>query len=377
MREYGFSLVFSFVRGRAAYSADSKKMKLLNELGARPIFNERGLLGLARNSDLSSFMIAKAGDFARASSMLELLQNDPEVDEVFIAPPRGVLTHAPAVFSNWSMQINLNGAKGLPQWTGERKVKVAVVDTGVDSAHPQLREVLSKQHSQDQDWSLSQGHGTHVCGIIAALPVDGSQVQGIAYDCVELTSHTGITEPYDPATYYRALVAAGNAQLINLSLGGEHEDLLETRIVNRILAEGKVVVAAAGNHAEVSDNDSYPAALDGVIAVGAVDEFGIPASFSCAGQHLALVAPGTNICSTVPTFAVEDVRSVGCPPVGEMTGTSMAAPIVTGVLARVLSHNPDLDRSALFDLIKNNRGGSWNTAMGYGVVDAYSMLSSL
>ena len=128
-------------------------------------------------------------------------------------------------------------------------------------------------------------------------------------------------DPYSGPGYYRALRHAtdSGANVINLSIGGGHDPTEET-LVRRALRSG-VVVAAMGDEKKEGNATSYPAALDGVIAVGASDEADRVADFSCTGRHIALLAPGVNVLSTVPHYRTTEADGTDYEA---WPGTSMA-----------------------------------------------------
>lgn len=287
----------------------------------------------------------------------------------FVAPSR-------QTYGTWQQKIRLSQAKRLRQWSCQNKVKVAVVDTGVDVDHPQLKNIKFVDHLTEEPRRPDiTGHGTHVVGLIGAEPCKGNSFHGIAFDCAEITMHRGMGWPEDRAAYYRALTAAGFAQVINLSLGGAVEDALETRFIKRALARGSVVVAATGNSGVSKTH--FPAGIPDVIAVGATDDDDGVATFSNTGNHVLLAAPGMDIVSTVPTYSALVGSAVGFPPLAAVTGTSMAAPIVSGVIARMLAHRPDLTRSQVIDLIRAKLCRTWDSNIGHGLVDAFALLSAL
>jgi len=255
---------------------------------------------------------------------------------------------------------------------------VSVVDSGVDCAHPQLKHVRVVDFLGNAVRPADpSGHGTHVSGLIAAQPVAGQAFEGLAHDCVDLTVYRGMSEPYDPRAYYRALRAASEGQLVNLSVGGEAEDPLETVLVKELIAQGCIVVAAMGNHGDISDHPAYPAACDGVIAVGSVERNGQRADTSAYGPHIALSAPGVDIVSTAPTYRVRNLTAFGQPPLAAMSGTSMATPIVTAILAKMLSFRPALDRPAILALLESHLTGPWCEDLGHGILDAEALLAAL
>ena len=146
--------------------------------------------------------------------------------------------------------------------------------------------------------------------------------------------------PYEGPGYYRAIGHATDqkVRVINLSLCGSHHDPTEALLIRRALSRGIIVVAAMGNGYPHANGPSYPAALDGVIAVGASTEVDRRAPFSQTGKHILLVAPGSNILSTVPTYPSELAANPGY---DAWHGTSMATPFVTATIALMIARMPD------------------------------------
>jgi len=276
------------------------------------------------------------------------------------------------------VQIKLEQAQALSQWQVNERISVAVLDSGIDDKHPQLAHISSVEHlARPPQMPDAMGHGSHVAGLIGAAASAGNGFTGIATNCVDLTMHRGLARPHDVAGYYRALRAAAGARIINLSVGGEGDDPTETELIQDALNDGKIIISAMGNSREFGDPTIYPAALDGVIAVGAVDALGNVAGFSCSGDHIMLAAPGVGISSTVPTYRIVDLEASGSPPLAELSGTSMATPIVTGVVARMMAYKPSLTRSQVIDLIKTKLGQSWDPDLGHGILDAHALLMAL
>ncbi len=211
-----------------------------------------------------------------------------------------------------------------PLSKGER-VTVAVVDTGIDFNHPDLRDrVVGGFSAVGDSYCDDNGHGTHVAGTIAATGVSGG-VLGIAPRtnllAVKVLDKFGggrLSYVLDGLSW----IAKRRVPIVNMSLGGPQPSLLIHRAVERLHAAGTLVVTAAGNAGPQEESVSYPAAYRQVVAVGAMTEQGGIPSFSSRGRALDLVAPGTDILST--WLNGEYVR---------LDGTSMAAPHVAGAAA--------------------------------------------
>jgi subtilisin len=265
-----------------------------------------------------------------------------------------------------------------PRTGSGSRVRVAVIDTGVYRSHPALNVAKAyncvSSESQD-DLDPSDGHGTHVAGIIAGRD------HGIAPE-VELYSykvfpHSGPAENLDIA---RAIDRAveDRCDLINLSLGGGQPDALLSEAIGHAFEHGTVCVAAAGNARRRPV--AYPAWFKRSLAVSAIGKIGsFPvdaieagdissdrssldrdlffASFSNYGREIDLCAPGVGIVSTWTDggYAVE-------------SGTSMVCPIVTGIGAallsadqRLLSKNRSITRS--LEIVQRIQGCSQSVGL--------------
>lgn len=262
------------------------------------------------------------------------------------------------------------------------EVRVAVLDTGIDLHHPDLPGAeITYVHSYPGATASDRdlvGHGTHVSGTIRALINNGLGINGIC-DCrLSMYKIFGDTAEYfdeigyysyfvDPVLYRKALAACldANVQVINLSIGGGGApDPQERTLFQELVSAGTVVVAAMGN--EASSQPSYPAAIPGVIAVGATSLDDSLADFSNIGDHIALCAPGVGIWSTLPTYAGQ----IGFRPVfggdgsvqpgtriaretdyAAWDGTSMATPHVAAAAALALHAHGTMTPAAMKDLL--------------------------
>jgi len=285
--------------------------------------------------ELPEFVAIGAEDEREARRLLEALQVDQPQATVYVAPPRHVLSRASGARSATAATVDPHwGMTALSLATPSvdaSSIAVAVVDTGVDREHPDLKNAIDDyvNFTRDSDKDLD-GHGTHVCGIVAATGNPPAGMRGVSN--ARLLVFKGLGRRYSARNYYRALRAAcSQARIVNLSLGGAYHDPGEQTIIDQALSRGVVVVAAMGNEFDNGNADNYPAALPGVIAVGAVDSTFARADFSNTGAHISLVAPGVEIWSTVPTHRSGTFGSKTS--YATCDGTSMAAPFVTGTIA--------------------------------------------
>ncbi len=222
---------------------------------------------------------------------------------------------------------------GLPALWRESKgegVVVAVLDTGIDEDHPDLRGAVVKSRDfTGEGIEDGNGHGTHVAGIIAARENRVGFV-GAAPKArllvAKVLSNRGFGRLEWIARGIEWAVAEG-ADILSLSLGGPMSSDLLHRAVHQALAAGKVVVCAAGNGGALARQAiGYPGRYGSVITVAAHDRNGQPSGFSSRGAALDFMAPGEEIWSTW--------RKGGY---AKLSGTSMAAPFVAGLAALVLA----------------------------------------
>ncbi len=251
------------------------------------------------------------------------------------------------------------------------EVLVAVVDSGVDASHPDLRGRVERGYDfvdHDEDASDAYGHGTHVAGIIAAAGDNGEGVAGLAWRARILPVRVLDGSGYG---YYSDIIAGiryaadRGARIINLSLGGGAQSQALQEAVDYARSKGCLLVAAAGNGG--LDSLSYPAACEGVVGVGAVDTESRPASFSNRGDALDVVAPGVAIYSTYPGNRY-----------ASLSGTSMAAPQVSGALALLMSREPGLGvaeaESRLTGSARDLCDVGWDAYSGWGMLRVDGLL---
>lgn len=282
-------------------------------------------------------------------------------------------------------------------------VVVAVVDEGVDLAHPDLQANLWTNPNpnsaacpglhgydfvdDDTDPSDSGGHGTHVAGTIAAA-ANGQGVVGVAPEA-RIMVLRGLG--YFGGTNYmlvRALKYAADcgAKVVNNSWGSGARSKAFLDVLQYGTSKGVVYVFSAGNSYRSGNLPSYPVSystlLPGVIGVGASSNDNRRAGFSNAGPYVTVVAPGAAILSTVPV-----AQNPG-DPYAFLQGTSMAAPHVTGVVALLLSAQPSATPEAIRQALEQGANAKLTAQAakpdyaaggqyGYGLVDAKASLDIL
>ncbi len=255
---------------------------------------------------------------------------------------------------------------------GDPDVTVAVLDTGVALTHPDLDgAVVGRFHAvggaaSTTDVTDAIGHGTAVAGVVAAETDNARGIAGVGFDtsilAVKVASPGGLIYGPDLARGIRWATDRG-ADVINMSLGGPRYDEAMLSAVRYAVDRGVVMVASSGN--EGTTRRSYPAALPGVLAVGATDGRS-RASFSSYGDWVDVAAPGVDVLSTL--------KSGGY---GRWDGTSFAAPIVSGQAALLRAASPAASAERIVSLITTSATGVAARSFDHGRVDVRGSLDWL
>jgi type VII secretion-associated serine protease mycosin len=241
----------------------------------------------------------------------------------------------------------INAQTAWQTTTGSSEIIVAVLDTGIDAEHPELKDRLVDGYDFVNNDSTPEdmvGHGTFVSSIIAA---DGNNEEGItglapSVKIMPLKVMDRRGSGSNSAIARAIRYAADNgAKVINLSLGSPYSSTSVRNAITYAVDKGVVVVAASGNEARERNPVNYPAAYSNVISVGATGSNNRVASFSTYNQAVDLVAPGVSI------LGARSGTNTMCRPYNgtaycASSGTSFSAPYVAAAAALVLSVNPKL-----------------------------------
>jgi thermitase len=244
---------------------------------------------------------------------------------------------------------------------GDEDIVIAIVDTGVDMAHPDLDDKIYSSGydfiNSDSDATDDEGHGTHVAGIAAAETHNNQGIAGVAWNCkilpVKVLDNLGIG-PYSALIDGIIWAADNGADVINLSLGSPLPSLSLENALKYAYDLNVVIAAAAGNDGGAV---YYPAAYDAYcLAVAATNDSDERVDLSNSaglwesnfGPEIDVAAPGAEIVSTVPTWYF----GVGSFPYGIGDGTSQATPHVAGLAALIKSIKPHLTADQIMDVIR-------------------------
>lgn len=247
-----------------------------------------------------------------------------------------------------------------------KNVKVGIIDTAVERGHQDLRAALAgvERFVPDERGSEGDYHGTSVAGIIAAQAGNGVGIVGVAPDTkiYSLEACWSTSRGYaecDSFTLAKALSWAinENLQVINLSLAGPDDPLLG-RLIEAALKRGISIVAADG----AQDNLSFPASVPGVIGVREAEDYD-----ASRRSRDVLYAPGRDIMTTVPWGTYDFV-----------SGSSMAAAHVSGLVALLRSYDPSLSGARVQKLLEQalNVLQDQDGKTAYASIDACSLLTA-
>ncbi len=317
--------------------------------------------------------------------------------------------------------MDIKTTQAWTKTTGSPNIKIAILDSGTDLAHPDLIDNLLPGYDatggNNNGNHSGIGHGTACAGIAAARGNNSRGIAGVAYNSRILPIHMG-SSPYASYVANGLKWARQNgANVVSMSFSTTETNELNTAI-SEAISSGCVLVAATGN-SDVSVI-SYPARNPNIIAVGAISPCGERKSqTSCDGEiswgsqygnEMSVVAPGV----LIPTTDIQGISQYNPnvaihPGTGGnkvssdyadydytvwFNGTSAATPHVAGVAALILSVNPNLTPQQVRNVIESTAqrvrtdlytysttagkpNGTWNNQMGYGLVNAYAAIEAI
>jgi serine protease len=328
------------------------------------------------------------------------------------------LPNDPYYPTQWHLKT-LQLEKAWEKTTGSSDVTVAVIDTGIVAGHPDLKDrllqgrdfVSSVEDAGDgdgwdadpQDMGDNSGestayHGTHIAGIIGASSDNNEGITGVDWACKILPIRVlGVVAGKGSDSDIAAAIrwAAGlpvpgvpdnpnPARVINLSFGGPGSSTVLTEAVLAAQGAGAIVVAAAGNEGE-DGWDYYPAAIDGVITVGATQPDGLRAPYSNYGSVLDVMAPGGNLSLRLPAPLGDTSAGILSTLYSSSNhafsyelfeGTSQAAPLVAGVVSLMLALNSGLSSAEVLSILRHSANPNFTCpeGCGAGLIDAAKAL---
>lgn len=269
----------------------------------------------------------------------------------------------PALYTNL-LKGNLRPAK---------TARIAILDTGVDAAHPDLKDnFISTEERYNSD---KMGHGTHCAGIAAAVSNNGIGIASFSPDnsLVKVTSVKVLDDNGmgNQQSIIQGIIEAADkdCDIISMSLGGRANpdaNKAYQEAVDYATKSGAIIIVAAGNS---SDNakDYMPAGCKGVITVSAIDPDLNLAEFSnyISDVEMGIAAPGVDILSTVPNGNYD-----------LMSGTSMATPYVAGLAGILRAVNPDIDTQSLYQILSQTGIDTKNTPKSGKLIQPWAAMQA-
>lgn len=363
------------------------------------------------------------GNEEQDDSVFTMLKNSPGVERVERATtmeimdavgslPNDPLLHLSRIRGAWHLS-HVGFEKIYGKYHGSPDVRVAVVDNAVWGEHPDLQIRPENQYfayieetgnsappsNIPQDYqcdamygceSAEWSHGTHCAGIVGALTDNNEGIASFASGVTLLAARSSDTEPRKMNRGMECLLWAvdNGADILSLSWGSTYMSQTEVEIIENILKQGVIIIAAAGNNS--NNVKVYPAAIDGVISVASVDSDNKISGFSTYGDWVDVAAPGGylkdadgNITPTSDmilstTYSVSQQYHLdGLDEIDGLyydgkVGTSMATPLVSSVVALMLSVNPSLTSEEILKILKTTsvKADGLPVSSDGGVIDA-------
>lgn len=302
---------------------------------------------------------------SKRDTVLTALQHHPNIEfaeaDYLFAP--SATPNDPKFASQWHL-ARIQAPLAWDTTTGDAAVTIAILDTGVDGAHPDLASKLVAGwnfYDGNADTSDVYGHGTLVAGAAAAASNNGLGVAATAWGCAIMPVRVSDRNGYGSSSAIaRALtwVADRGVRVANVGYAVSNNATVRTAL-EYFFSKGGVATVPAGNDGRFEPAPDNPYAL----TVSATDTADGIASWSNTGNNLDLAAPGVSILTTARGGTY-----------GWSGGTSLAAPIAAGVAALVISVNPGLTAAQVQDLLKQNADDlgaiGWDTTFGSGRLNA-------
>ena len=254
----------------------------------------------------------------------------------------------------------INATKAWNTTVGD-SLLVGILDTGVDINHPDLAGKVEGLDSASTSDKI--GHGTEVAGIIAADTNNSEGIAGVAWNTkvlsIKVTDDNGQAKVSSVVSALDKVYDKG-VKIVQISLSTNQFSQALKNGIDEAVKRGILIISTGGNTGV--EELRYPAGFNGVVGVGAVDENKEIESYSTTGDHISLVAPGSNVYTTTINSTYKEVN-----------GTSFAAPQVAGTAALIWSVNPALTNNEVkeillesaFDLGENGKDKQY----GYGLLN--------
>jgi len=368
----------------------------------RTLFKSKSILASALIFSAISIQVAEAGPRRKNSLPASLLKKVTKPAKEVKSKTKSYfdLAQLHSRYVSWGVdpenkKSSINLVDAWKRFKKKKDIVVAVIDTGIDPAHPFLKENLhvnkgsASQTNYGLDFSKnkmnlyrpsdSHGHGTHVSGIVRSVNPE-VKILTLKYYNPQASGQDNLNSTIKALRY----AVDQNVDIINYSGGGPEPALEELRILKLAEKKGILVVAAAGNeesNIDIKNNAYYPASygLKNIITVTAHDQaLRLLSSSNYGKQSVDITAPGYRIRSALPNGRA-----------GYLTGTSQATAFVSGVAALLKSKHPELTATEIKEIIKSSAkkeitllarcssGGRLNAGKAVSLAERYIRAKSL
>ncbi|MGY3715206.1 cell wall-binding repeat-containing protein [Sutcliffiella cohnii] len=294
-------------------------------------------------------------------AVIRKLERDEDIDYIEEDPfyPYNK-TVSDSLFNNQSNDFQVMSViEAWQKYQPKKQAVVAILDSGIDDKHPDLINIIKPYNIlvPDSYPKDDNGHGTHVAGIVGAATNNKEGIASIARNIIIIPVKVGNEWGVFGSDLAKGIYYAVDqgADIINISIAGFAKSRFVEEAVQYANAHNVLVVAAAGN--ESTSTSMYPAALPGVLSVGAINPITKRyATFSNFGPSVSVAAPGVDVMSTFPTYLPSAIKGYS-----RMSGTSMASPYVASTAALLKSHAPTLTAVQLKNIIEDSSNLHGNT----------------
>jgi PKD repeat protein len=377
-----------------AHKWDLKNLPFYNQPGAQfQITKLKRAFEVDANEKLNSTLVLEFKSISMVDQLIATLEKDPLVDYAEKIPldKLHLTPNDPQLPNQWHL-AKIGAVSAWNYASSGSNIVIAVVDDAIERNHPDLApniwvnpgEIAANGIDDDNNgfiddingWDVANNspnvnppdenynHGTHVAGIASAGTNNGIGVSSIGFSCkimcIKATNNANsITNGYNGILY----AANNGAHIISMSWGGSGGSQTAENVVDYALGKGCILVASAGNDNTFAKR--YPAAFDGVISVASTASDDTKSDFSNYGDWIKISAPGSNIRSTTINGTY-----------GNLSGTSMSTPLVSGLLGLMKFLNPGMPNADLVQCLYSSaddistQNGGFPGQLGAGRINA-------
>jgi len=336
---FNFREPASYLTGQILMAAElsQKGIALIGEISQK--YN----LGVIEMYDIKSLNL-KVVIFQTREDIFRLINSVAREDGVVLAQPNYIFRTMSEPMSDMQNIYRVMNLKNLHERFRGKGVIVAVIDTGIDTQHRDLKErILSSENLFRDSPYKPEIHGTAVAGVIGAS-INGFGIEGVAPEssiislrACKQVSETSLEGECYSSSISRAIDMAieRKAKVVNMSFGSISPDKLIVRLIEEGAKRGLIFVAPVGNMPRQEDL-SFPASHPDVVAVAGFDDRGDPYPNQEIAKKARVLAPATNVLTTVP----KDKHNF-------LSGTSISSAAVTGILAVATGKDVDIEKDRI------------------------------